>query len=210
MPGKWLIAQFDNRPLTEEYKVLQARNKEYCRLHGYEYIFSTDDLDMPPYWTKVKMVQKLLRTGDYLGILWLDMDAVVHNLLLKLEDLIKPGKYFYYGRESGRVFFNAGVWLIKAGPDGQRIMDAWMGQYSPDEWRKSTVTGKWKTDGGWSGITYEQGSFTENVLPLFKDQTVCYPYYFMQGRDPERLEAFVLHFMWHFKNMLPYYIEEYN
>jgi len=209
MPGKWLIAQFDNRPLTAEYKVLQARNKEYCRLHGYEYIFSTDDLDLPPYWTKVKMVQNLLRTGKYRGILWLDMDAVVHNLLLKLEDLIRADKCFYYGRESGRVFFNAGVWLVTSGDEGQRLMDAWMGQYSPEEWHKSKTTGKWRTHGPWSGITYEQGSFTENVLPLFKDLTVCYPYYFMQGRNPERLEAFVLHFMWHYKDLLPYYIEDY-
>ena len=211
MPGKWAIAQFDNRPLKAEFKILQARNKEYCRLHGYKYIFSDDDLGLPPYWTKVKMVQNLLKTGLYAGVLWLDIDAVVHNLLIRLEDLVLADKCFYYASDppGNWTHFNAGSWFVTAGVDGERIMDAWMGGYSPAEWRCGK-TGKWRTDGPWAGITYEQGSFTKKVLPLFKEVTVHYPWFFLQGRNPERLEAFVLHFMWHHKDMIPYYIEEYN
>ena len=210
MPGKWAIVQFDNRPLKEEFQILQSRNKEYCRVHGYEYVFSDDELGLPPYWTKVKMVQTLLRSGLYKGILWLDIDAVIHNLLLRLEDLVSDRCFYYASDPPGnRTHFNAGVWLVTAGTNGVKIMDTWMGQYSPADWRLGKK-GKWRTDGPWAGKTYEQGSFTKNVLPLFKEFTVRYPWFLMQGRNPERLEAFVLHFMWHYKDMIPYFLEEYN
>jgi hypothetical protein len=67
----YLILQYDNRPVSK-YKELIKLNKQYCKRHNYEYKFIYKTYNLPPYWIKVYLLDKLL--PNYKGILWLDTD----------------------------------------------------------------------------------------------------------------------------------------
>jgi hypothetical protein len=67
----------------------QISKKIYCSKHGYDYIDdkSVYDIDRPPAWSKIKLIQKYLPSYDY--IIWIDADAMIMDIEQKIEDKIK-------------------------------------------------------------------------------------------------------------------------
>jgi galactosyl transferase GMA12/MNN10 family len=189
----WAVVQYDNRPLTDDFLALQKRNKEYCRVHGYKYIFVRRAINMPVYWIKVRLVQQLLETRLYKGVLWLDMDAVIHNIGMSLDGFVVPGKAFYYSTDppDWGAKFNAGVWLVLGTAVGRHIMKSWFESYDERDW--VLRRGKWTTAGQWAGPVYEQGSFVENVMPIYEPHLRKIPWRVLQDYVPAA-ETFVLHF----------------
>jgi hypothetical protein len=204
---KWAVVQYDNRPLPLNYKALQNINRKYCAHNGYKYIFIKEEMNIPPYWRKVKIVQDLLKSNKYKGIFWLDTDAVIHNMEISLDDLLVENKHFYYAPDRPRwiTSFNAGVWFVLNTDIGKQIMDEWMKVYNKDDWMQ--VDGLWKTSGRWAGPTYEQGAFIKYVKPYIKNYIHMFPWFFMQTNIPSK-EAFVLHFAANHKREIPAYLEK--
>lgn len=193
MDKPWLIVQYDNRHIQDEYVRLIDLNKQYCKRHDYEYMLETTPYDMPPWWIKVKLVRDLLHTNRYKGVLWLDTDAVIHNHALPIEKLLIQGKSFYYCADCPvwTSEFNAGVWLVTNDTMGNTIMDTWINSYSPNDWTKKD--NKWTSSGAWAGSTYEQGAFVKYVKPLFETSIYIYPWQVFQSYEPEN-DTFSLHF----------------
>lgn len=221
----WLIVQYDDRPLSSDHQALMARNQAYCKKHNYEYKFlNTGYKDLPPYWRKTKIVKDLLETNNYEGILWLDTDATIYNMDITLESFAGTNnstnnskrnntrrnnskkKNFYKAINSaGNQIFNAGVWLVKNTKNGHKIMNTWMKQYKPSDWKYDGKS--WHTDGPWAGITYEQGSFAFTVVPRYKNSIQTMNEQFLQGTSP-RGDVFILHFYNHFKSRIPYFLRD--
>jgi hypothetical protein len=203
----WAILQYDNRPLTEEFKQLQMINQMYCNLHGYKYIFYKDGCNLPPYWCKVYYTQQLLKDETITGVLWLDMDAVVHTIF-PISFFMKPGKSFYYTSDPPvwDGVFNAGVWMVKNTVDGRSIIDAWMKLYHPKDW---TYDGThWKSVGNWAGTTYEQGSFVEWILPKYKSKLYLYPWEYFQWHTSDLEGIYIYHFAGEFKKHIKSYLDQ--
>jgi hypothetical protein len=189
----WAIVQYDDRPLDDDTKKLVARNKRYCEKHGYTYIFEMKKYDLPPWWRKVKLVQEVMQTNKFKGVLWLDTDAVVYNHEKTLDEVVKPHKSFYYSADSPqwKSTFNAGVWLVLNDNNGNRIINSWKNLYSPTDW--SEENGKWTSSGVWAGPTYEQGAFITHIQVPFAPYLHKYHWHFFQSYTVHP-DTFTMHF----------------
>ena len=205
MKKTWAVVQYDNRPLQNIYKVLQQHNINYCKKYGYKYFFISEKYELPPYWIKVKIVQEILKTNKYKGVLWLDMDAVIHDTNISLDSLLIKGKSFYYApdRPEWNTPFNAGVWFVLNNKIGNAIVDSWINTYKPEYWMEKN--GKWITNGPWAGITYEQGSFIHYIKPIYMKYINEFPWHFLQSHEPSE-KSFILHFAVNYKRFIQKYI----
>jgi hypothetical protein len=198
----YLVLQYDNRQLTDLDMHLINQNIEYCNKHQYKHLFITQTFDLPPYWIKVYLINELLNSGNYDGILWLDTDACIHDYSTKLEDIIIAGKTFYFSPDKPvweiSSIFNAGVFMVLNNSIGIGIMDEWMKCYNENVWRKNE-TDKWVTTGDWAGDAYEQGSFCTHILPKYTDQVHVFEWNYFQSNYNDMIQStppaiFSLHF----------------
>ena len=210
---KWLVLQYDNRKITPDYKKLMKENKDYAKIHGYDYRFvSKGYMKLPTYWRKVNLVKDLLK--GYKGILWIDTDAVVFNNSMTLESIMAPylSKMFFKSSDNYKVpasQFNGGVWIIKNTPEMNTLMDQWLQLYDPTEWLKN-YGGNWHTTGEWSLNTYEQGAFREKIEPLYKKYIPRLPCTVLQGCLEDintDNEPFIIHFMDSLKSYIPGFVK---
>jgi hypothetical protein len=207
----WLIVQYDDRKLDENTEILVKQNKEYAKKHGYTYKFiDSGYTDIAPYWRKVSVVKELL--PKYKGILWLDTDAVIFDPSKHLDSITTSRHSMFISRDNWKAkknHFNAGVWLIKNTPEMNTLMSDWENLYKKDEWLKNSE-GKWHTTGKWSNITYEQGSFTHNILTKYKKYIKWLPCNILQGAIEDintSREPFIIHFMLTLKKYMPAYVK---
>jgi len=203
---KYCLVQYDNREISENHKKFKERNKEYCKKHGYAYMFfNHKDQTVPVYWMKVKLVNEVVNTNKYEGVLWIDTDAVIKDLDRTLDSFgnsntsIVICEDFHPEVNNGKTYpgtypFNAGVWIAKNNDIGKDIMNKWLELYNPDHW-KSNNKGNLKSNTQFSGPAYEQGSFVDIILPKYKDNILVLPWYVFNALDAKRnSETFILHF----------------
>jgi hypothetical protein len=207
----WLIVQYDDRSLDKNTEILVKENKEYAQKHGYTYKFiNSGYTDIPPYWRKVAIAKELL--PKYKGVLWLDTDAVIFDSSKSLESLTKSRHSMFVARDNWRAkknHFNAGVWLIKNTPEMNTLMSDWKNLYNKDDWLKNSQ-GNWHTRGNWANITYEQGSFTQSILPKYKKYIKWLPCNILQGAIEDintSREPFIIHFMATLKEYIPTFVK---
>jgi len=209
----YLVIQYDNRLLDVNASCLISINKKYCQLHNYDYIFISQEYDLPPYWIKVKLVQEYLLLNKYKGVMWLDTDACIYNNNIKLEDIIIENKSFFLSPDN-KIWagpFCAGVFIVLNDDNGNTIINEWMDLYNKNNWNNNN--NKWDTSCCWAGSDYEQGSFCENLLYKYKNNIHSFDWYFFNSSYSNISEynkkIFILHFASHFKNEIPQYIKEY-
>ena len=198
----WALVQYDDRPLDKMALEFVNRNKYYCKIHGYTYIFLNKGYEhLPPYWAKVKIAWDILQLefSDHAehvfkGVIWMDMDAVVYDLDRRLEDLGgDPDKSFIYAPDPIGLSssFNAGVWMVRNTPAGRHVMSTWFGQFRPEAWRRAAS--RWSTTGEWAGENYEQGAFINRVAPRLAESLQALAWQTLQGISPATAGAFALH-----------------
>ena len=123
-----VIAQYDDdrQQFFETY--MSPRNKEYCKIHGYEYLEITQGCN--PFreisnkgrnWLKFVFVQEminsgLLKDGDVIN--HIDADMVVH----KIDHPIPSNKSYTYSIDSGNTH-NTGLFSIKVNDWSKRMVD---------------------------------------------------------------------------------------
>jgi len=101
---------------TDNYQYLAdivvPKCQEYCNKHNYDYVIeniSNCNFERHPVWYKIPLIQKLFKKYD--TILYLDIDAAITRLDIKLESLIENNKYLYIAKDFNGI--NAGVMLLK-------------------------------------------------------------------------------------------------
>jgi len=102
---------------TDNYQyiadIVVPEYQKYCSKHNYDCIvenITSQKFDRHPVWYKIPLIQKLL--NDYDVILYIDVDAVITRLDIKLESLIEDDKYLYIAKDFNGI--NAGVMLLKS------------------------------------------------------------------------------------------------
>jgi hypothetical protein len=216
----WLIVQYDNREFFEsfnnvehfsysDYKKLVNVNEKYCKENNFDYLFSSENYNISPYWIKVKIIQDLINDpqSKYKGFIWLDTDAVIvnRNKLHNIKSIIN-NKSFYISHDHekfGEGMLNCGSFFVKNDTTGREIMNSWMDGYDPKTW--TFTDGKWNTDGPWVGITYEQGYFNQVIYPKYKNNIEEVPWKFLQNDDPLDEDTIITHFAWDAKNLINKY-----
>ena len=202
----WLMIQYDTRPLSDIDKEFVRRNKAYCQKHGYHYkIVNQDDGTLPPYWTKVKLVQDNL--NNYKGVMWLDTDAVVVSDE-SIESMFPYDKHMMFSPDAPlwalQSPFNAGVWMMRNTEQGHDIVKKWLDCYKPDQWQKNGSS--WSSLGIWAGDTYEQGAFSSFVLPHVSELVHKVDWSIFQDIKKTN-KAFSLHFSDNQKSMRQVFLD---
>jgi len=191
---KWIILQYDDRPIKEIYKPLIERNKKYCKMHGYKHIFVKSGYDdLPPYWRKVKLtIDTLKQNPKCKGVLWLDTDATIATYNKRIEGYIKSKKSMYIAKQSNEPF-NSGVWFVRNDAKGLEIMNSWLESYKQTDWHNMNGN-SWQTEGPFGGVNYEQGSFIQRVYPKYMAETEYYEWQVLQSQTITSDEVFTVHF----------------
>lgn len=194
---KTAIVQFDNRSSQGLGQLinLASINRRYSIQQGYHHFFiNRFGIDIPPYWVKCMLVYQLLNQG-FEVVMWMDTDAVVHNLEIRIEEMIEPSRAMAFSGDTpqwqGR--FNAGVFICQ-GPQGKTLMREWISLYPANLWSK--IDGNWVCkDEEWAGRAYEQGAFIHSIIPRFLDSGLLqtHPWETLQSPYP-LAESFTLHF----------------
>lgn len=201
-----VLVQYDNRN-DRGLRLLMHYAEKYCLKHGYTYICPDEVYELPTYWIKVALVKRILETykreGHELLVCWLDSDAVfVQDVEIPTLFAMGQNKDFITCLDPGsRTNMNAGVFFVRHSPTMLQLMSDWMGCYNPARWVKAE--GKWKTDGKWAGPDYEQGSFNEQILPVYRDSVYLFPEKVMACYDlTYGSETIICHFMFTTKNKI--------
>jgi hypothetical protein len=147
-------------------------NKEYCKNHDIDYIFFKSGPDtMPAYWAKVQVVLDIMNLGKHDLVIWMDSDAFVYKNKVDVRTFFSNPKHsMVIGPDPpawSNQSFMAAVWMVKNDSIGRKIMNEWMTHYKPNRWKK-LENGKFKSlFSVWAGINYEQGSFSQAILPKY-------------------------------------------
>lgn len=93
---------------------LGTESKEnYCKRHGYDFIFCDHPLDdaRHVYWSKILLAQNVMKDPKYKWVVWLDADTLIMNQDIPLEDLIDENVNFLIGMDWNGI--NSGVFFIR-------------------------------------------------------------------------------------------------
>lgn len=202
-----LILQYDDR--GDVYPDLSIKNREYAERMRYDYHFATTSpYDIPCYWQKIFLVRDMLE--EYDAVLWVDTDAVIHaNTPIPYLDSTKDIVFCTDAPVwKNMSLINTGVFLARGTEMGKYIMDEWKKGYVPERWYKES--GKWKCDGEWAGIDYEQGYYASIAHRFIRWTKVPNSKVFQTIRVNEISdETFTLHFPTVFKSGIMDYISSF-
>ena len=141
----------------------------YANRHGYEYIFKDQYTPnqitthtISPYWLKLFMVRDVLyRTGAPDLVVWMDSDAIICHINMRIETVLFSPKYegaaVYIGTDHNSDTLCAGVFFIRNNADGRNFVDDCLRDY---EMNRAYCYGEGNVDGlrgRWAGACYEQG-----------------------------------------------------
>ena len=192
---RWAIVQYDDRNLSDVDKGFLQRNKYYADKWGHEHIVQRSGYThISPYWRKVFLVNDILKTNMFDGVLWLDTDATMFNMDTDLNHLVEEGKHMYKSADvtPDNKKFCAGVWFVLNTPIGKEIISNWARAYPRGTWSRDPG-GRWSTSGEWAGPNYEQGAFIKKILPKYAKSMKHYHDSYLQALGPSET-AFILHY----------------
>ena len=132
--NRYCVVQFDNRSIIpDNLKKLLKMNKEHCDKNNITYIFINNENDLPPYWKKVELVLRFIKTNKYDYIIWLDSDALINvknNVFNFIIDKMN-NKDIIISKDMPpwNEKFNAGVWCVKNSSLTQNILTEWFSYY---------------------------------------------------------------------------------
>jgi hypothetical protein len=206
---KVAIVQFDNRPLAQLGALprLLQRNHDYAVRHGYGFHFIDQvTVDLPVYWQKPTLCRRALE-GGYDVVLWLDTDAVVHDLDRRIEDLFVGGEAMVAAGDNPHWDspFNAGVFAVR-GPDGAGLMARWAALFAGTGWTRTETA--WICQEDWAGPSFEQGAFVRHLLPELTDTGALRLADWRTLQSPFPMQGtFTVHFAGPFKANLAAYLQ---
>lgn len=115
---------------------LGLKNKEeYCARHGYDFICGDKTLDASRgiTWSKILLIQEVMKNKDVKWIFWSDADALIMNTALLIEDLIDENYNLIINFDHNG--FNSGHFLIRNCEWSRRFLEE---AYTHDEFVNDT------------------------------------------------------------------------
>lgn len=113
-------------PHEELLEIVRPTFEAYATRHGYDFVFETGSLDptRPAPWSKIVLIQRLLRSYDL--VLWIDADAVIVDGSIDIADALpKRATFGLVAHETpeGPEIPNSGVVLIRSSRKARRFLD---------------------------------------------------------------------------------------
>jgi len=213
------VVQFDTRMGTvENLDHLMFLNMRRCAKDtSCHYYFSSDNLGISPFWSKVKHVQNQLN-NNYDYVMWMDTDAVIDLPDdLKLVDFIEH----YIGDKDMLISndmhpwdgsFNAGVWIVRNNEKGKEIIREWLNLYDHNLWKQEN--NKWTCpEQEWAECPgYEQGCFASNIINRYDNNISKVNWVILNNPYLDQFEAnqrgVIHHFAGHHKDRINKYLEK--
>lgn len=90
-----------------------SNHRKYAEINGYDYIlFKGRFSNRFPAWDKIKSVEKVLHSYDY--VLWLDSDCIFNKLNYRIENILNSSCKGYFGKDPvDSIYINSGVFLLQ-------------------------------------------------------------------------------------------------
>ncbi len=118
------VIQADNRPTLNYLLLTNKVNREFCKIHGYDYLFipihNNEYTHLHPATKKIHIVNKFLQTSTYDIIVFLDSDAWIQNgswlkdIITQLsQDRLKHGCFSRDPYILKNTYINSGSFIIK-------------------------------------------------------------------------------------------------
>jgi hypothetical protein len=107
-------------------KISAANRDQYIHRHGYTSIFKSVNEDAAgrhPVWAAIALPLRLLRSGHYDYVMWMDCDALFVDQSVKLETLIVDPDIDLYISEDGRGL-SGGNWIIRYSDWSIKFLDS--------------------------------------------------------------------------------------
>jgi hypothetical protein len=128
------ILQFSDR--QELQRVLLDRNNAWAAMNGYEYRLESERKwhnTHSVYFEKIRMLAEALMDGTFKWALWLDDDATINRVDLKVEHwldefpnadfILAPQGALELHNVSIDHYYNSGVWLVRTTSWSRRMLD---------------------------------------------------------------------------------------
>jgi Methyltransferase domain/galactosyl transferase GMA12/MNN10 family/Glycosyl transferase family 2 len=115
-------------PQAELLEITRQSFELYAERHGYDLVIEEQTLDSsrPPQWSKILLLQRLLR--DYDVVVWVDADAIFVDASRDIAEELEPGRFLYFAqhRFGGMDAANTGVLVLRACPEADAFLaGAW-------------------------------------------------------------------------------------
>eukprot|EP00193_Tetraselmis_chui_P014224 CAMPEP_0177787076 /NCGR_PEP_ID=MMETSP0491_2-20121128/21274_1 /TAXON_ID=63592 /ORGANISM="Tetraselmis chuii, Strain PLY429" /LENGTH=438 /DNA_ID=CAMNT_0019308351 /DNA_START=113 /DNA_END=1429 /DNA_ORIENTATION=+ len=146
--GRVVVLQYSDRlPKQGVFQRYGQRNREYCALHGYDYLREPNQLDLSKSlvwsysWQKLLMVLAAFESGKYDYAVWLDDDACIsdRHMGTRVEDFFRDGEHaMVLARGSHNGVYNTGVLFFRDSPDLKDLIHLWLNdtEHCPDSTRE--------------------------------------------------------------------------
>jgi len=113
--GVCLITYF-NKNFSSIGKISARTIKEYAERYGFEHkIFQNVKISRPPAWTKIFLINNLLKSDKYDFIIWVDADALFVDFTKNILSEIKINKHLYLVKHkiNGKEVPNTGFFIVR-------------------------------------------------------------------------------------------------
>lgn len=114
--NKIVILQSCDYKYMDFVDITMKPNMKYAQIHNYTYKFSIGESAFSSYYNRHFMLRDELASGKYDWALWMDVDAMVHNIEITLESIIdeSPDKMLIccQGGMGGEWDVNMGVFFL--------------------------------------------------------------------------------------------------
>lgn len=184
---------------TRESEMLFIHNKnieEYCKIHGYTYIFTNsyeNKLKLPIYWKKIQLVKEILENNNFDYVLWLDSDTLIIDKSIPLEVILEEDKSIYMGKDmNSELNLNAGVFIIKNNRIGLSFLNECIELYINRDKCKDEF-GNYSLNGKWSGECYEQGIMNELIKNKYFNKFKLFDDHIVLNTNTPNTTCFILH-----------------
>jgi len=110
--------------IKEFAELSSAVNEKYAQIHNYDLKVCKVILDKsrPPAWSKIKLLQLWMLNSNYDWLWWIDSDAVITNLSIKLESIISLATDEFIIISKNPDIINSGSFLIKNSEKSKKFL----------------------------------------------------------------------------------------
>lgn len=196
--GKLAIVVASTPDRRDLFEATNATKEFYCRNHGLDFVFTTQDRGVLPYWNKPFVVFDELKGRE--AVLWTDDDSLIVNQDFDLAGAIESAdKPVMLCKDEGG--WNSGIVLFKADSRTWELLEWWNGQstnpiYQKANWDQNALVdyiGHYPEDfGEWDGRIFNahHPSFPEPAPNLYdKERTFIVHIAGGPGRKKELMQS---------------------
>ena len=149
---KFLVCMWYDEEIKEYADIFRKINEKYCNENGYDFFYCNKKYtDKPVSFNKIFMFKELLNNNQYYDYyLWIDADAHINRIDLRLETFIKHNEdkdFIWSGDITPNI--NSGIFFIKNTEFSKLFLSVWCAEtktQNEDWWEQGVLTLMWVAD----------------------------------------------------------------